>query len=245
MIGLERSTFLTLNADRIARLEIALGEERCLAKRPPGDPVAVLYGLLNAFKSIANQPDGPSGDEPVGLVPVSRRRAKEIVRAIDHALGVRMDLHYLRAAVARAILKGRDRTTSEVTVRRSAMRQLEGELLCVELTGRRRQSRFNPFQVVGTYLVLTRSHGRREFEYRSLQAMAEERDPVIVTCPVSREQAFDLLAQLYGFKSGRAALRYLIQIRQDIRESELPAGFATDQRAAFLADLPFLLGDQA
>ena len=240
--GASDGALRTLTPERIARLEVAIAEERRRSNRPARDSAAILSGLRASLEPVANHEHGSQDD--VALVPVSRRTAQDIIRAVDHAFSIRTELRYLRAAAARAIIAARDRKTSETTVRRLAMRQLEGELLHVDLAGPHRRSRFNSFQVIRTYLTLTQAKGRFEFEYRSLEALAERKEPITISCLVSREEAFDILADLYGFKSGSAALRYLIQVRKSVRDSEVPPGLTKEQLRSFLADLPFLPGSR-
>jgi hypothetical protein len=222
-----------------------IGEERISAKLPPGEPVAALFGFGRALREFAGRPDPRAGsDEPIALIPLSRRRAYEIALGVDYAMSVRIGLKYLRAAAAKAILRGRDRSVPELTARRRAMADLEAELLHVALSAPRRQSRFNSFEIVRAYHRLTQARGTFEFEFRSLEAMAKKREPMTIRCPVQREAALKRIAQLYGFNSARAALRYLITVRKQVREAALAIGATTQQTTAFLPDLPFVLGDR-
>src|SRR5262249_13725394 len=212
-----------------------IAEERRSAKLPRGEPVAALFGFGRAIKEFAARPDPPAGsDEPIALIPFSRRRAYEIAVGVDYAMSVRIALKYLRAAAAQAILRGRDRSIPELTARRRAMADLEAELLHVDLSAPRRQSRFNSFEIVRAYHELTQGRGTFEFEFRSLEAMAEKREPTIIRCPVRREDALKMIARLYGFSSARAALRHLITVRKQVRESSLAIGATEEQTTAFL-----------
>src|SRR5262249_28783736 len=130
---------LGLAADRLAKLETMIAEERRSAKLPRGEPVAALFGFGRAIKEFAARPDPPAGsDEPIALIPFSRRRAYEIAVGVDYAMSVRIALKYLWAAAAQAILRGRDRSIPELTARRRAMADLEAELLHVDLSAPRR-----------------------------------------------------------------------------------------------------------
>jgi hypothetical protein len=222
-----------------------IAEERRSAKLPPGEPVAALFGFGRALREFAGRPDPRAGsDEPIALIPLSRRRAYEIALGVDYAMSVRIGLKYLRAAAAKAILRGRDRSVPELTARRRAMADLEAELLHVDLSAPRRQSRFNSFEIVRAYHRLTQARGTFEFEFRSLEAMAKKREPMTIRCPVQREAALKRIAQLYGFSSARAALRYLITVRKQVREAALAIGATKQQTTAFLPGLPFVLGDR-
>ena len=207
--------------------------------------MAALFGFGRALREFAGRPDPRAGsDEPIALIPLSRRRAYEIALGVDYAMSVRIGLKYLRAAAAKAILRGRDRSVPELTARRRAMADLEAELLHVDLSAPRRQSRFNSFEIVRAYHRLTQASGTFEFEFRSLEAMAKKREPMTIRCPVQREAALKRIAQLYGFSSARAALRYLITVRKQVREAALAIGATTQQTTAFLPGLPFVLGDR-
>jgi hypothetical protein len=222
-----------------------IAEERRSAKSPRGEPVAALFGFGRTLKEFAGRPDPPAGShEPIALIPLSRRRAYEIAVGVDYAMSVRIALKYLRAAAATAILRGRDRSVPELTARRRAMADLEAELLHVDLSAPRRQSRFNPFEIVSAYHELTQGRGTFEFEFRSLEAMAKKQEPMTIRCPVQREEALKKIARLYGFSSARAALRYLITVRKQVREAALAVGATTLQTRAFLPDLPFVLEDR-
>ena len=227
-----------LNHQDIAHINKMIAEERRYAV--VAAPTAALSALWNSLKSVSGQPDRTTAKgDPVALLAISRQRARQIVAGIDNATSLCSALRYLRAAAAKAILDTRDRTVSEVKARRRAMRNLEQELLRVDLSAPRRQSRFNFFSIVQTYTVLTRGEGRYEFEYRNLEAMADRREPVIIRCPLAPYEAVRRLARLYGFNSTRAALRYLIDVLKLARSSAAKAGLSKVEIQAILRGLPF------
>lgn len=237
--------FRTLDASRLGRVEAAVTEERRLAEgASQAFPDQVLFQLGRSLKEFSELPDPePGSDEPIALVPMSRWRARNLVAASGWALSQQGRLEHLRRAVARAVLAGRDRTGSELKNRRVAMRQLEGELLRLDLSGKRRQSRFHALEIASTYQVLTRSRGVRELAYRHLEAIAEGQEPMTVRCPVSDATARKHIARLFGFASASAVLRYLIEVRKNYRTWARGAGQTPDMIASVLADLPYEPGD--
>src|SRR6185503_4077769 len=123
----------SLSHQDVAHIEkMAVEERRYAAFVTPAAALSALYGSL---KSFSRQPDGRTAKgDPVALLVISRQRAKQIVAGIDNAASLSSALRYLRAAAAKAILDSRDRTVSEVKTRRRAMRNLEQELLRIDLS---------------------------------------------------------------------------------------------------------------